>query len=278
MRTSPYRQLAWIALAAALHVASPARGAELFLAGDLGISFFHGRGVGTNDIVNISNAGHSEDSTPVYGGALGAMFPLSAALPWKMRMPGFAVPYWPGRELRFRESDEFGFPDWRVRVECEHLRGRDAEMTTPSFNPFDAYRVDAKSWTLMGKMRIDLPVRAPIDALYGRVPFLEPFTVYGGAGAGIVDTDFAVSTGLLIGSKESQKFSWQVLAGIGYELSEHVTLSVGWRYLNFGKAKTQLVDSTFTNRGRYAMDLEAHEFATSLTVWFYRLPPLLGDE
>jgi hypothetical protein len=39
---------------------SPARGVELFLSGDLGISFFDGRGVGTNDIVNISNSGRSE--------------------------------------------------------------------------------------------------------------------------------------------------------------------------------------------------------------------------
>jgi outer membrane protein with beta-barrel domain len=270
-------QLAWIALAAVFQLAAPARGTEIFLSGDLGISFFEGRGVGTNDLVNISNSGRSEDKTPVWGGSLGVMFPMNALLPWRMR--GFGVPYWPGHEWRVGDGDDFGFPDWGMRFEVEHLRGRDAELTTPGFSPNDSYRSDVQSWTLMGKLRLDVPVRAPIDRLFGRVPFLEPFTIYGGGGAGIAENELAVSaSGLLVGDQTRQRFAWQVLAGIGYELNEHMSLSVGWRYLDLGEAKTQLVDSTFTNRGRYSMDLEAHEFTASLAIWFYRLPPLLGDE
>jgi hypothetical protein len=278
MRARPSPKLAWLALFAALSPAAPARSAELFVSGDLGISWVSGKGVGTNDIVAISNSGSSEDATTVYGGALGAVFPMNAALPWKMRMPGFGVPYWPGRELRFREGDEMSFPAWPVRLEVEHLRGRSAHLTTPSFNPFDAYRLDVKSWTLMGKLRVDLPISPPVQAVYGRVPFLEPFSLYGGAGAGIAETEFAVSTGLLAGSKTRQRFSWQADAGVGYELSDHVKLSVGWRYIDFGQAQTDLIDQSSTNRGRYSIDLAANEFTTSLTVWFWRLPPLLGQE
>jgi hypothetical protein len=62
------------------------------------------------------------------------MFPMNAALPWRMRVPSFGVPYWPGHEWRVDGSEGFGFPDWGMRLEVEHLRGRDAEMTTPSFN------------------------------------------------------------------------------------------------------------------------------------------------
>ena len=53
---------------------------------------------------------------------------------------------------------------------------------------------------------------------------------------------------------------------------------MGWRYHDFGEAKTQLVDASFTNRGRYTVELTAHEFTTSLSIWFWRLPPLLGEE
>jgi hypothetical protein len=279
MRIGPSPKLAWLVLAAAaLSAAAPAHGAELFVTGDLGISQLHGRGVGTNDIVAISNAGRSEDATPVWGGALGAVSPMNEVLPWKWRMPGFGVPYWPGHEIRFREGDEMGLPAWPVRLEVEHLRGRNADLTTPSFNPLDSYRSNIKNWTLMGKVRLDMPISAPVQAVYGRVPFLEPFSLYGGAGAGIAETELRVSTGLLIGKNDRQRFAWQANAGVGYDFNERVKLSIGWRYLDLGEAKTQLADQSLTNRGRYSVDLEAHEFTTSLTIWFWRLPPLLGDE
>ena len=97
-------------------------------------------------------------------------------LPWRMRLPGFGVPYWPGHELRFQGGEDVRFPDWETRFEVEYLRGRDAELTTPSFNPLDAYRSDVKAWTLMGKMRLDVPIRTPVARCSARVPFLEPLT------------------------------------------------------------------------------------------------------
>ena len=280
MRIPLFPQVAWIAAGVAFAAAGPARAAVLYAEGDLGISWFAGDGVGTNDIVGISNSGKSEDETPVWGGALGIQFPLSDALPWRMRLPGFGVPYWPGRELRFEGSDDVRFPAWEVRTEVEHLRGRDAEMTTPSFNPLDAYRSDVEVVDADGKAapRRAGP-RAGPRAAGTRAPFLEPVTLYGGMGAGIGETDLDVSTGLLVGSTaRRQQFAWQALAGIGYDLNDHVKLSVGWRYVDLGEAKTQLFDSTFTNRGRYSIDLDAHEFTMALSVWFWRLPPLLGDE
>lgn len=278
MRSSPFPQIAWIAAAAVVWAASPAQGSELYVSGELGVSQMAGDAVGTNDLVGISNSGKSEDASPVWGGGLGAIFPLNAMLPWRLRLPGFGVPYWPGHELRFDGREDVRFPDWKTRFEVEYLRGRDGELTTDSFNPFDAYRSDIKTWTVMGKMRLDVPVRAPIDALWGRVPFLEPLTIYMGGGAGLAFTDLAVSTGLLVGDDRAQEIAWQGIAGIGYQLNERVTLSMGWRYHDFGKVKTQLNDASFTNRGRYTVDLTAHEFTTGLSIWFWQLPPLLGEE
>src|SRR6266850_6767073 len=106
---------------------------------------------------------------------------------------------WPGRELRYEGSDEAQFPDWEVRTEVEYLTGRDAEIATPSFNPLDTYRVDAQSWTLMGKLRLDVPLRTPVRAVLGRVPFLEPVSIYLGSGAGLGVSKLSVNTGVLTG-------------------------------------------------------------------------------
>jgi len=267
MRNFRFAQLAGIAIAALSWTGGPARAADLYLAGDLGISWFGGEGTGTNDIVGVSNTGSGDDVTPVYGAALGSVFPLNAALPWRTRLP------------RFAGGEEWQFPDWEVRTEIEYLRGRDAEIATPSFNALDTYRVDAESWTAMGKLRLDVPLRTPVRAVLGRVPFFEPASLYLGGGAGIGVSRMRVNTGVLTGKdNDRQNFAWQALAGIGYDLTERVKISFGWRYLGLGEARTRLVDTTNTDRGRYKIDLDAHEFTVSLAVRFWHLPPLLGDD
>jgi len=265
------------ALGLALAITTPAAAAELYLAGDVGIGSLSGDGLGTNDVVSTSNAGTSKDATPVYGGALGLAFPLDALAPWRFRLPGFSVPYWPGRALRFHDREEVGLPDWGMRFEVEHLRGRDVALDTVSFSPQEPYRSDVESWSVMGKLRLDVPVRAPIHAMFGRVPFLDPLTLYGGGGAGLGVTDLRVSTGLLHGSENAREFGWQALAGFGYALNDYVKWSIGWRYLDLGEVDTRLVDATHTDRGSYELEMEAHEFTTSLSFSFWRLP-FLGDD
>jgi opacity protein-like surface antigen len=252
-------------LAVVLVGAGPALAADLYLAGDIGISWLEGDGTGTNDVVGITNSGSSKDTSPVYGGALGIAFPLDAALPWRLRMPGSAS-----------AGDGFRFPDWEVRFEVEHLRGRDFDLATRSFNTLEPYRADVESWSVMGKLRLDVPLRTPVYAALGRVPFFDPLTIYLGGGAGLGETDLHASTGLLFGSDTAQDFAWQAIAGFGYALNQRVKWSFGWRFYDLGEAKTPLVDSTQTVRGRYSIDLEAHEFTTSLSFVFWRLP-FLGE-
>jgi opacity protein-like surface antigen len=275
MRCSRCRPLA--IAATALLAALPVAGAELYLAGDIGIASLSGDGSGTNDFVGLTNTGSSTDEAPVYGAALGLQFPLNAALPWRMRLPEFGIPYWPGREIHFDGGEDVRFPDWGVRFEIEHLRGRNVDLATDSFNAFEPYRSSIKSWSVMTKLRLDVPVRAPIAAMFGRVPFLDPLTLYGGAGVGLGVTDLKVGTGVLAGSDNVKGLGWQAIAGFGYTLNDRVKWSIGYRYTDLGQAKAQLFDATGTNRGRYAVDLQAHEFTTSLSFAFWRLP-FLGDE
>ncbi|MEM7408704.1 MAG: outer membrane beta-barrel protein [Myxococcota bacterium] len=276
MRSQRSRTFGWLlGLALLLPAASPA--AELYLAGNIGISSLTGEGTGTNNFVSLTNSGSSNDSSPIYGGSLGMAFPLNEALPWRMNLPGFAVPYWPGRQLRFFGEEDWRFPDWPMRVEIEHLRGRNFDLDTDSFNALEPYRADIDSWSVMGKFRMDLPVRAPINAIFGRVPWLDPLTIYGSGGAGLAFTDLAVSTSLLLGDDDAQEFAWQAGAGVGYQLNERVSWSVGWRFYNLGKVDTALTDTTFTPRGSYSVDLTAQEFTTSLHFAFWRFS-LLGED
>ena len=145
MRNSPFPQLAWIAAAAVLWAAAPAQGAELYVSGDLGISWFSGDGVGTNDIVGDLELGQERGRHAGLGRRRSARSSRSTrCCPGACACPGFGVPYWPGRELRFEGGDDVRFPDWETRFEVEYLRGRDAELATPSFNPLDAYRSDVE--------------------------------------------------------------------------------------------------------------------------------------
>lgn len=255
----------------------PAGAAELYLAGDIGISSIDAEGDGFNSVVDIANSGESSDSSPVYGVALGMAFPLDSAIPARLRIPDFEIPYWPGRALRFRGSEDVRLPDWDVRFEVEHLRGRDVELATPSFAALEPYRSDVGSWSVMGKLRLDVPVRTPLNAIVGRVPFLDPLTLYLGGGAGLGVTELDASTGIAFGSEETEEFAWQAIAGLGYRLNERVVWSVGWRFYDLGEVDTRLVDVTGTDRGRYGVDLHAHEFTTSLSFAFWRVP-FLGDE
>jgi opacity protein-like surface antigen len=265
MRKAPFSNLAWIAAAAMCWAASPARAAELYVAGDLGISWFGGEGEGRIDVVPGTDKGSNDDATPVFGGALGMVFPLNAALPARVQIPWLV--------------EEAALPDWEVRTEVEYLTGRDAEIATPSFAPNETYRVDAQSWTVMAKARLDVPLRTPVRAAFGRVPFLEPLSIYAGGGAGMAFSKMNVSgPGAVTGKDDIERFAWQALAGFGYDLTDRVKLSLGWRYLDLGSPHTRLEDTTGTDQGRYSIDLEAHEFTASLGVRFWQLPPLLGED
>ena len=277
MRSQRTRTFGWWILGLALLLPATAPAAEVYVSGNIGISSLTGEGTGTNTFVSLTNSGSSNDTSPVYGGSLGLAFPLNEALPWRMNLPGFAVPYWPGRRLRFFGEEDWRFPEWPMRFEVEHLRGRDFDLSTDSFNALEPYRADVESWSVMGKLRMDLPIRTPVNAIFGRVPFLDPLTIYGAGGAGMAFTDLAASTSLLLGDDDAQEFAWQAGAGVGYQLNDRVSWSIGWRYYNLGDIDTQLTDTTFTPRGSYSLDLTAQEFTTSLSFAFWRFS-LFGED
>ena len=249
--------------------APAAQAADLYFAAGAGFSIAQADGTGSNELVS-SVSGDDDDSSPVYGGAFGVAVPLSDVFPWSLRIPSFDVPYWPGRAVHFTGSEDFRFPGWRTLIEVEGMTGRDFRFSTPGVSPLTPHNSDVESTSFMGNVRLDIPIQAPLTALFGRLPMIEPLTLYGGGGVGLgwnkIDTSDTVNSG----SDEAFDFAYQGMAGIGYALSDTTHLSVGWRYYDLGQVSTRLDEGP--NPGIYRADIAAHEYGASLRFHFYHVP------
>jgi len=271
--------VAWIAIALIAGAPLPAIAAnpsELYLRGDIGISFGTGDADGSHDFLATPDSGEDDDASPVYGVAAGVSFPMNRALPWRWRTPALRIPYWPGKAIEREASDDSGFPDWPVSFEVEYLRGRNFDYVTQGV-PNDPYRSEIDSWTVMGNLRLDFPVRPAVQQLFGRVPLLDPMTVYVGGGAGLAMNEVEASIATDRGSEEAYGFAWQAGLGFGYQLTERVRWSAGWRYVDLGDSDIALRSAAGVRNGSYSVDLGTHEFATSLTFAFWRVSFLDDD-
>jgi opacity protein-like surface antigen len=272
---SPERKLplAALALLTAVLGASAARAADLYFSAGLGISAATGDVDGSNDL-GISSSGSDDDSSPVYGGALGIAFPLSELMPWRMRIPSFDVPYFPGHSLHFSGSEDFRFPGWRTEFEIEAQTGRDFELITDGPSPLTANIANVSSSSFMTNFRLDIPIQAPLHVFFGRLPMLEPVTLYGGGGVGASLNEIeATDTALGSDSDSGFTFAYQFKTGIGYALTDQLHLSLGYRYYDLGELETSFGAGT---TGRLSADVVAHELTSGLSVHFYRLP-FLGE-
>jgi hypothetical protein len=244
--------------------AGVAHAAELYVSGDVGFSMGTGEGSGNNSLIGDSGSGDDGDASPMYGGAFGIAVPLSQAI------PTFDVPYWPGRSLRINGPESFRLPGWRTLIEAEAITGRDYEFSTPGHAALTPYIADVKSTTFLGNVRLDVPIQAPLNLLFGRLPMLEPVTLYVGGGAGVGWNDISVSDTVNSGSDDVFEFAWQGSAGFGYAMSDTMHASFGYRYLDLGSAEIKF--DAGPNEGKYDADVTAHEVTASLRWHFYHIP------
>lgn len=268
MRSSVHFPLAALLLLAALAAPPAARAADLYVTGTLGISSATGDNKATNNF-NVNSSGSDDDSSPVYGGAIGMSFPLHELIPFRLRIPTFDVPYWPGRSLHFAGSEDFRFPGWRTALEIEGQTGRDYEIITEGAQAFVPVVSNVTSHSFMTNFRLDVPIQAPLHLFFGRLPFLEPVTLYGGAGVGaslneIQATDNANGED----SDEGFTMAYQFKAGLGYALTDRVHLSLGWRYYDLGELEVGVGGQG----AQVSTEVVAHELTSGLTYHFYRIP------
>jgi opacity protein-like surface antigen len=85
---------------------------------------------------------------------------------------------------------------------------------------------------------------------------LKNFKPYVGAGLGLGINSLKVeaSDGYKLGDDTTVGFAWQVGAGVAYNLCNHLTLDLGYRYMNYASTKF-----TYTT---VDLDKEKHDFDT----------------
>jgi len=234
-------------LAAVTTGPAPASAADLYLSGDLVMSGASADASGSTSFFDVS--GNDADSSPAYGGALGFGLGLEEILPdfWGIESTGLGL-----------------------RWELEGVLGRDYELRSDGG---DGFFSEAKSWSVMTNLFMDVPVHPPIARLFGRVPILQPLSLYGGAGIGITNLDVETTDNISLGSDTVSHFSWQAGAGLSYEFTEWATLTTGWRYVDLGEVETDLsFVSGGIPLGNHVLDFAAHEFVSTLRIDFYTRP------
>jgi hypothetical protein len=226
----------------------PAHGAvagELYASLGLGISGGFADAGGST--LFFDNSGSDSDSSPTYGATFGLEAPMNEPLP---------------------ENWQSALPDWPVMVELEFTGGRDYEFLTQGADP---YRTEFTSWTVLNNFRFDFPLYAPIEWAFGRLPILEPMSFYTKVGLGLAINEVATTDNVSRGSDTVLNFAWQAGAGVSYAISRHVSVSVGYNYVDLGEADVKLSLGP-TAFGNHSIDASAHELSTALRVRFYPVP------
>jgi hypothetical protein len=243
-----------LSVLACLALAGPARAGDFYLTGNLAISTGIGDSGGATEF--FANTGGDQDSAPSYGGAVGFGFDIAEAIPrtWVPRT-------W-----------ERPLPGWTARFEFEGITGREYEMLTGAEGDATSYISEVSAWTFMPNLWIDVPLHQPISWAFGRIPVLEPLTLYGGAGFGLSTVDLDVTDNVSEAHKEQFLFGWQAGVGFGYQLTQRVTLSAGYRYIDLGNPKVTLRNvGSDVEFGDFSMDLAAHEVNFGIRVKFYSI-------
>lgn len=147
----------------------------------------------------------------------------------------------------------YQFNSWfRVDVTGEfrgggRLRGHDYVSWSgggDTFHQTNTYQGDVRSWAMMANFYVDLGTFCTFGCL----------TPYLGAGVGFAHhtvsafTDSSTgystlngatgSTGAYAATSSKASFAWALMAGVGYRVSERLSLELGYRYINLGDMPT----------------------------------------
>ena len=129
------------------------------------------------------------------------------------------------------------------------FKGRLFCPCAPGGDPFSREKAEVSAFTTLANVYFDL------GTWHG-------FTPYVGAGAGasrikVSDYSFVNPDGTSgsVGGSSNWDFSWALMAGVGFEVTDNLMIDAGYRYLNLGDGKTK----SFNGSAIKFKDLEAHE-------------------
>ncbi len=187
-------------------------------------------GVSTTNAQNATNESWSDKNGYTVGGAVGYNF------------AGMGLP---------------------VRAEAEYLY----------HNQFKYNAVNGTAAGSTGEFTSKIDIHTVFANFYYDIKTNTAFTPYVGAGLGVAWIKQKVSstftgwtTGTDDGNYDSTNFAWNVGAGVGYALSDNVVLDLGYRYTNFGDAKS--VSNAANSVNFHAKDLNSHEALLGLRYQF----------
>lgn len=249
-RSFPPRAPALLATLVLL-VAPPSPGAEFSVSGRLGISSTAVNAGGSTPFFTIS--GSDEDASPAWGGTLGFAFALNEIAP----------------RIRIPQLDEVPLPAWKIRFELEGLTGREYEFRTDGG---DGFFTDATTRTFLANLWLDVPLYAAMRPLLGRVPALEPLSIYVGAGIGRANLEVETTDNFSEGQIDESSTAIQYGLGLAYALTPRTTVSFGVRTLDLGDVDVPLSFQPGTVSGSHEFELQTREFVTALRHDFYTAP------
>ncbi len=205
--------LAFLAVMAFSASAHALDASGLYVSGKLGVSF-----MSADDATNTSNANSSAGSTA--GGAL--------ATPSKSLSRGTVMPL--GGAIGFDWSKNFNVP---IRTELEYLyRTGFGSRQNPSYTNAAV----ATQYSSIGYNQSLM-----VNAYYDIKEFSKTFVPYVGGGLGAswnnTTTDSAAAapgSTWSRGRRSTQDFAWNIGAGVGYSVTDHIVLDVSYRYSHLG--------------------------------------------
>lgn len=237
----------------------------VYLSGEMGTTSATTQTAGTNVVsapTPLILGGVYSDSSPLISGAVGLAIPLDESMAWELPY-GIRLPHWP------------------LRFEMEATGLRSFEGIVMGTNPLDTF-ASTDSWSIMFDFWQDVPMgglNRPLSRLFGRSPrwlveLLDHSTFFAGAGIGVNGLDFRYTDTFHVSQGDTINFAWQVGSGFGYELTDAVTLNLGYRYFDYGEVATDLLDTADRRVGPFFLGQSSHEFRFGLrfNVWGFHNP------
>ena len=228
---------------------------KLYVAPGLGISGAIVDTDGQSSVAPVTRlSGSDDDASPLLALAVGLEVPMDELVPREWLL-------------------DVRLPNWPVRVEVEGAGLREYEFRTNAggedfFTEFKAQTFFVNTWVDIPLVAIYRPVQYTFGL--GRQPgirrWLEPASLYVGAGVGAGFLEIDGTSNVLSGDDDPIDFAWNVGIGLNYALTESASLSAGYRYVGLGKHDIDLRGGVPGPNDEVEFDPQVHEFRVAIRI------------
>lgn len=248
----------------ALLVAGPGRADwSVYIAPGLGISRAIVDSDGAEQTTPIRFRGDDNDSSPALALAVGLEVPMDELVPREWLL-------------------DVRLPRWPLRVELEASGLREYEFRTDTTGQDDFFS-EINVTTTFVNFWVDIPlvsVYRPVQYVFGlgRQPrvrrWLEPASLYLGGGVGFSAVEVDSTSNVLSAKDDLIDFAGNIGAGVNYDLTDRVALSLGYRFVGLPDQTFDLEGGAGNNDEVDYQNWEVHEFrfAVKIRVWEFRSP------